>query len=58
MALPIIMQNLLSAAVNSADTLMLSFTGQNEMVAATPDKRKDSRSAAAAGVSGLNACPW
>ena len=36
----------------------LSFTGQNEMVAATPDKRKDSRSAAAAGVSGLNACPW
>ncbi len=43
MALPIIMQNLLSAAVNSADTLMLSFTGQNEMVAATPDKRKDSR---------------
>lgn len=33
MALPIIMQNLLSAAVNSADTLMLSFTGQNEMAA-------------------------
>lgn len=33
MALPIIMQNLLSAAVNSSVTLMLSFTGQNEMAA-------------------------
>lgn len=32
-ALPIILQNLLSAAVGSADTLMLNYVGQNEMAA-------------------------
>ncbi|MDE5864392.1 MAG: MATE family efflux transporter, partial [Lachnospiraceae bacterium] len=34
-ALPIILQNLLDAAVNSADVLMLNYVGQDELSAAS-----------------------